>query len=48
MTTEGNKALVRRLIDEVINGGNLDVAGELFPPDFTYHAPGWRYAAQTG
>jgi hypothetical protein len=31
---EKNKALVRRLIEEVANQGNLDVANELLAPDF--------------
>jgi predicted ester cyclase len=33
-TEEKNKALVRRLIEEVTNQGNLDVADELLAPDF--------------
>jgi hypothetical protein len=33
--SEGNKAIIRRVIDEVLNGqGNLDVADELFAPDY--------------
>jgi len=32
MSTEENKTVVRRLVDEVINQGNLDAADELFSP----------------
>ena len=36
--SEENKAIVRRVIDEVLNGkGNLDVADELFAPDYVGH-----------
>jgi predicted ester cyclase len=31
--TEENKALVRRLVDEVVNQGRLEVADELFTPE---------------
>jgi predicted ester cyclase len=31
--SEENKALVRRLVDEVINGGRLDLVEELFAPE---------------
>jgi predicted ester cyclase len=34
---EKNKALVRRLIEEVDNRGNLDVADELLAPNFVDH-----------
>ena len=34
---EKNKALVRRLLEEVANQGNLDVADELLAPDFVDH-----------
>jgi hypothetical protein len=39
MSPEANKALVRRLIDEVWNGGNLDAANELIAPDYVRNAP---------
>ena len=35
--TEQNKAVVRRLFDEVWNGGNLDVIPELYGTDFVAH-----------
>lgn len=43
MTTEENKRLIRRLYDELINKGNLDVVEELVHPDFVdYTMPaGW-------
>ncbi len=40
MSTEDNKALVRRLIEEVWNQGNLAVFDELYAPDFIFHDPG--------
>src|SRR5260221_11609727 len=40
MSTEDNKALVRRLIEEVWNQGNLAVFNELYAPDFIFHDPG--------
>jgi predicted ester cyclase len=39
--TEANKTAVRRLIDEVINAGRLDVAGQLFAPELAAAVPGW-------
>ena len=38
MSAEDNKAVVRRLIDEVYNEGNLDVVDELVAPDIFDHA----------
>jgi predicted SnoaL-like aldol condensation-catalyzing enzyme len=38
--SEENKAIVRRMIDELLNGqGNLDVADELFAPEYVGHNP---------
>ena len=37
MTTEQNKALVRRLVDEVFNRRNVSVVDELLAPDFIEH-----------
>jgi steroid delta-isomerase-like uncharacterized protein len=38
--SEENKAIIRRMIDEVLSGqGNLDVADELFAPDYVGHNP---------
>jgi len=38
MSAEDNKALIRRLIDEVYNQGNVDVVDELVAPDIFDHA----------
>jgi steroid delta-isomerase-like uncharacterized protein len=35
--SEQNKAIVRRLIEEVWNKGNLSVADELFAPNYQHH-----------
>jgi steroid delta-isomerase-like uncharacterized protein len=40
MSTEENKALVRRLIEEIWNQGHLAVFDELYAPDFLFHDPG--------
>jgi predicted SnoaL-like aldol condensation-catalyzing enzyme len=37
--SEQNKALVRRIVDEVWNRGNLEVVDETFAPDYTEHNP---------
>jgi len=37
MTTEQNKALVRRLVDEVFNRRNVSAVDELMSPDFVEH-----------
>jgi steroid delta-isomerase-like uncharacterized protein len=40
MTTEGeNKKLVRRFIDEMVNGQHYDLADELLTDDYTRHDP---------
>lgn len=39
MSTEDNKALVRRFFEEVCNERKLGVAGELFSADHIYHDP---------
>jgi predicted ester cyclase len=38
MSTEDNKAITRRLVEEVINAGNLDAASQYFTPDYVDHA----------
>jgi predicted SnoaL-like aldol condensation-catalyzing enzyme len=43
MSTEQNKAVVRRFIEEVFNNQNLALVDELFAPDYVNHlAPGGR------
>ena len=37
--SEQNKAVIRRWI-EALNAGNLDVADEIYAPDFVMHDPG--------
>jgi steroid delta-isomerase-like uncharacterized protein len=37
--SEENKALVQRFVDEAFNRGNLDVADEVYAPEFTSHEP---------
>src|SRR2546421_12926953 len=38
-TVERNKAVIRRIFDEIINQGKLDVADELLTPDTEVHLP---------
>jgi predicted ester cyclase len=38
---EAHKAVVRRLVDEVMNAGRLDVADELYTPELAADARGW-------
>jgi predicted ester cyclase len=40
MSTEQNKAIARRSIEELWNGRNAEVIDELFAED--YHDPGWK------
>ena len=39
MSAEENKALTRRVMEEMFNKGNLDAADELLAPDFVDHDP---------
>ena len=39
MQPEENKAVVRRFIEEVIGGGNLELIDELFAPHYVLHDP---------
>jgi len=43
MSTEQNKAVVRRFIEQVLNTQNVALVDELFAPDYVNHlAPGGR------
>lgn len=39
MSAEQNKALMRRVMEEIFNEGNLDLVDELFAPDYVDHDP---------
>jgi predicted ester cyclase len=39
--TEANKVVVRRLVDEVFNGGRLEVIDELYAPELAAAAKRW-------
>jgi len=39
MSTQENKAVIRRLFDEFYNGGKIDVVDELFHADCSIHDP---------
>jgi predicted ester cyclase len=41
MVTEANKTVVRRLVDEVLNGGHLAVIDELYAPELAPAARRW-------
>jgi steroid delta-isomerase-like uncharacterized protein len=40
MSTEANKAVVRRYLEELVSGGNTGLAEELFAPDYVNHTAG--------
>jgi steroid delta-isomerase-like uncharacterized protein len=35
--SEGNKAIIRRFVDEVINGGNVELVDQLVAPNYAVH-----------
>ena len=39
MSEEANKALMRRMVEEILNRGNLEAADEIFVPDYVLHDP---------
>ncbi len=45
MSTDQNKAVVRRFITEVLAGGNVDVVDELLAPNYVNRAMGTDLAA---
>ena len=38
MQAEQKKAVIRRLYDQIVNGGKLELLAELFSPDFVDHS----------
>lgn len=40
ISDEQNRALVRRFFEELINQGKLDVADEIYAPDYVNYVPG--------
>jgi steroid delta-isomerase-like uncharacterized protein len=39
VSTEENKAVIRRFLEEIFEGGNLELVDELFAPDYVLHDP---------
>jgi len=39
VSAQENKAVSRRVAQEIFNGGNLDLADELYAPDYVLHDP---------
>jgi steroid delta-isomerase-like uncharacterized protein len=39
VSAEENKSVSRRVAEEIFNGGNLDLADELYAPDYVLHDP---------
>ena len=48
MSLEANKAVVRRLFDEVINRGQLDAVDEIFSPAHVHYLGTQEFHAPTG
>jgi predicted ester cyclase len=43
MSTEHNKAMMRRFLEKLLRSGNLDLVDEIFAPDFVnHHRPSGR------
>lgn len=42
MSTEANKAVIRRIYEEVFNKGNLAAVDEVIAADYVYNGPGGR------
>lgn len=40
MSIEANKSAVRRYMDQGVNKANVNIADELFAPNFAFHFPG--------
>ena len=48
MSVEENKAMVRRIIEEAINKGNLAVIDDIMAPNYVYHFPGMEIRGPEG
>ena len=48
MSTEENKAMVHRVIEEAVNKGNLEVVDAIMAPDYVYHFPGMEIKGPEG
>ncbi len=48
MSVEENKAMVRRIIEEAVNKGNLAVIDEIMAPNYVYHFPGMEIKGPDG
>jgi steroid delta-isomerase-like uncharacterized protein len=48
MSTEENKAQIRRIYEEVFNKGNLAVADELMAPNYVFHVSGQEFKGPEG
>jgi len=48
MSVEENKAMVRRIIEEAVNKGNLAVIDDIMAPNYVYHFPGMEIKGPDG
>ncbi|HUT67736.1 MAG TPA: ester cyclase [Dehalococcoidales bacterium] len=48
MSVEKNKAMVRRVIEEAVNKGNLAVIDDIMAPNYVYHFPGMEVKGPEG
>lgn len=48
MDMEANKALARRVAEELFNGRRLELVDELYAPDYVYHLPGGEVRGLAG
>ena len=48
MSVEENKAMVRTVIEEAVNKGNLTVVDDIMAPNYVYHFPGMEIKGPEG
>jgi len=48
MSTEKNKAVIRRVVEEVFNKGDMSVVPEFIAPDYVYHSPFGEFKGPEG